>query len=341
MGDPAGLPDPGDSRRSRRLELAALVSTFPLTNIAGALGITAAVFLRGGTLARASLAAYLAWTLFDGSPARGGFRWAWRCGLTRRLRNSALWRAPARYFPVKLERTAELPAKEGPYIFVCHPHGIIGIAPMTHFGTNATGFEDVFPGIDVHLLGHSAIFRVPFFREWVLLHGHGTVDKTCCLRLLSQGHSIALAPGGAKESLDCTPGSMRLLLKSRKGFAKLALRAGATLVPVLSFGENEVYSTIRLAPGSFGRRVQDALQARLGWAVPLFFGRTLLPLLPRRQKVASIVGAPVRPPADRGSTEPTAEEVDAYHRRYCDALEALFLEHRASHGAEGMELELV
>lgn len=83
------------------------------------------------------------------------------------------------------------------------------------------------------------------------MHGHGAVSKETCLYLLRRGDSIALAPGGAKESLECVPGNMRLVLKSRKGFARLALSlstafpltaatcagTGAALVPVLGFGE--------------------------------------------------------------------------------------------------------
>eukprot|EP00969_Alexandrium_andersonii_P331082 14633994-Alexandrium_andersonii.AAC.1 len=69
---------------SRRLELAALVSTFPLHHIFGALGLVIAIARFGGPWARASLAAYLTWSFIDGSPWRGGFAWAWRSGLTRR-----------------------------------------------------------------------------------------------------------------------------------------------------------------------------------------------------------------------------------------------------------------
>jgi len=308
----------------------------------GSFGLTLTLFFAGGARVRAGLAAYLAWAwLLDRSPGRGGYGWAWRCGLTRRLRRSSFWRWSSSYFPVELKRTTVLPAEEGPYIFVSHPHGIIGIAPSTNFGTDATNFEALFPGVQVHLLGHSAILRVPFFRELVLLHGHGTVDRGCCLWLLGKGHSIALAPGGAKESLECSPGTMRLILKNRKGFAKLALRAGATLVPVLSFGENEVYRTVQLPHGSFGRRLQDTLQARLGFALPLFCGRGWCPLLPLRQRVSTVVGAPVRPSTKAIAVEPTAEEVDKLHTQYCDALQKLFYEHREGHGAGAMDLELV
>ena len=241
---------------------------------------------------------------------------------------------------VTMRATAPLPAAEGPYIFVCHPHGIIGISPMTSFGTEATGFSKLFPGNVVHLLGHSAIFRIPLFREWCLAHGHGSVDKQTCLSLLRRGHSIALAPGGAKESLECVPGTMRLFLKRRRGFARLALETGATLVPVIGFGESEVYRTIQFKPGSRCRRVQDALQAKLGFALPLFAGRGWLPLMPDRVPVCTLVGAPVRP-ADEGGAAGLEDSVAVLHAQYCEALQDLFVAHRAEYGADSVELQIV
>ena len=50
------------------------------------------------------------------------------------------------------------------------------------------------------------------------------------------GRGITIVVGGARESLDARPQSLRLVLKRRKGFVKLAIRTGADLVPVLAFG---------------------------------------------------------------------------------------------------------
>jgi len=264
-------------------------------------------------------------------------------GITRWLRGNILWRlSAAGRGPLKMERTVPLPPEEGPYIFANHPHGIIGVAIMTNFGTSVSGYETLFPRIRVHLLGASSMFRIPFFREWALLHGHASVDRSCCMDLLKRGHSIALAPGGARESLESVPGTMRLTLKKRKGFVRLALARNAALVPVLSFGENELYHTVQFKYGSWGRWCQRVLQSVTGFTVPVFVGRFwFAPLIPRHETIFTIVGAPIRPNNLISDEDVTDEAVDALHAKYCEQLQELFDKHKANHGMPDAQLEFV
>ena len=43
--------------------------------------------------------------------------------------------------------------------------------------------------------------------------------------------------GGAEESMAVIEKGMHLVLEKRKGFVREAIRAGASLVPVLAYGE--------------------------------------------------------------------------------------------------------
>ena len=65
-----------------------------------------------------------------------------------------------------------------------------------------------------------------------------------------------LVPGGAPEALNYDPSEVRLYLKRRKGFARLALEQGRPLVPVFAFGENFIYSRMPNPKGSKLRAVQ-------------------------------------------------------------------------------------
>lgn len=70
----------------------------------------------------------------------------------------------------------------------------------------------------------------------------------------------------------------------------------ASLVPVFSFGENEVFQQFRNPPGSWVRRAQEALQPVLRVALPLFHGRGGF-LLPFR--------APIHTVGERGPPAPS------------------------------------
>lgn len=64
---------------------------------------------------------------------------------------------------------------------------------------------------------------------------------------LGPGSALTIVVGGAAESLSAHPGTADLTLKRRMGFIKLAMRSGADLVPVFSFGENDVCRNVGIA----------------------------------------------------------------------------------------------
>lgn len=65
-------------------------------------------------------------------------------------------------------------------------------------------------------------------------------EKYADSSVLGPGSALTIVVGGAAESLSAHPGTADLTLKRRMGFIKLAMRSGADLVPVFSFGENDV-----------------------------------------------------------------------------------------------------
>ena len=97
--------------------------------------------------------------------------------------------------------------------------------------------------IFVSLYRLTRIFNIPFYELFLSMMGICDASKESCNYILKQGNgnSILLVLGGSKEALDARPSSEYFLtLKSRKGFIKIALANGASLVPVFSFGENDL-----------------------------------------------------------------------------------------------------
>ena len=67
-----------------------------------------------------------------------------------------------------------------------------------------------------------------------------------------------LVPGGAHEARNWSKDEIKLYLKKRKGFIKLALRFGVDIIPTFSFNEQFIYNQILAEKGKhFHNLVHD------------------------------------------------------------------------------------
>lgn len=91
---------------------------------------------------------------------------------------------------------------------------------------------------------------------------------------------------------------------------RVALTTGAHLVPVLSFGENDLFDPVAVEKHSLMWHVQQLTKAWLGFCVPLFKGQGLLgcsrglALLPKPRPIVTVVGKPVPVPKWQGDSSP-------------------------------------
>jgi len=259
---------------------------------------------------------YLIWIYgFDHSSANGGHSNAY-------FRRMKCWQYFAEYYPARLVKEADLPA-DRPYVFGYHPHGIIGMGAFATFATESTHFSENYPGISPHLLTLTSNFRVPIYRDILLHLGICSVSKRSCANILKQGpgSAICIVVGGAAESLSAHPGTADLTLKRRFGFIKIAIEHGADLVPVFSFGENDVYEQLSNEKGTTVYKLQKKFQSVFGFTLPLFHGRGLLNynfgLMPYRRAIVSVIGRPVH---IKQTDQPTKEMVEEVQARYIEEL---------------------
>lgn len=216
------------------------------------------------------------------------------------------------------------------YIFGYHPHGIIGMGAMGAIATEGASWSKMFPGIRVSLLTLINQFQVPLYREYLLSLGLASVSRRSCIALLNKGQSICIVLGGAQESLGARPGTMDLILEKRKGFVKLAMTVGNTsLVPVLGFGENDLYDQVQNDPSSTLFRLQTFLKNKIGFTLPLMHARGIFNydfgIIPYRRPINIVVGHPIEVPKIE---KPTEAQVLHYHGLYVEALFALFDAHK-------------
>lgn len=279
-------------------------------------------------------ALYFVWLVLDWqTPERGGRK-------HRFVRRWRVWEHFRDFFPIKLVKTAELNPNKN-YILGCHPHGIMSAGAFACFSTESCGFADMFPGVRASLAILAGLFRIPLFREYIMSAGLYPVSKASLIHLLSKsgkGNAVVIVIGGAAESLASSPGVNTVVMKQRKGFVRVALEFGADLVPVYSFGENELFQQVIFSDGGLGRQLQDLFKKIMGFAPCLFVGERFL-IMPYRTPITTVVGSPISVPQ---RATPTEEEVDHYHGLYMEALSKLFHEHKVSCGlSESHKLQII
>lgn len=139
------------------------------------------------------------------------------------------------------------------------------------------------------------------------------------------GRAITIVIGGARESLDSQPQKLQLVLKRRKGFVKMAIRTGADLVPVLAFGENDLYEQVQPDTHPKIHKLQLLVKKVLGFTVPLFHARGVfnydVGLMPYRKPLNIVVGRPITVVQ---SAHPLQEDIDRVHEQYVQELEAIW-----------------
>lgn len=215
--------------------------------------------------------------------------------------------------------------KDKNYLVVNHPHALFGIA-VNLWGKRLVEKYGTMPFFTVA----DIIFTLPLLRRLMVWWGATRVSAAPLKELLSQPypHNVSmLQPGGVAEmfyGVDCE----QIILEKRKGFCKVALQTGASLVPCYAFGANEIFSR-KFGPHSLLAKLSSALRTSLvfwlgRWGVPYGF-------VPINSKLVVALGAPLD--VERVA-EPSREQVEALHARYCAALKDLFDRHKARMGPE-------
>ncbi|KAG5836830.1 hypothetical protein ANANG_G00232790 [Anguilla anguilla] len=261
-------------------------------------------------------ALYTLWFIYDwNTPKQAGRRASW-------VRNWTIWTYFRDYFPIRLVKTHNLSPSRN-YIFGYHPHGIFCFGAFCNFGTDVNGFLKEFPGIRPFVTTLAGNFWMPIVRDYLMSVGICPVTRTTIDYILSQNGTV--------------------VLKNRKGFVKVALQKGADLVPVYSFGENEVYRQLVFEEGSQWRRLQEKAQKLLGFAPCLFHGRGLFSpeswgFMPYCKPITSVVGQPITVPKIEN---PSKEVVDRYHTMYMDSLRELFDKYKTQFGLKESEVLMI
>jgi hypothetical protein len=203
-------------------------------------------------------------------------------------------------------------------LYVWSPHAMMSISSVM-YNTGLCRHPAYMPN---HLVSIPLFHYVPVLSDITRYFGIIASDYRSIEKTLSKKESVSVLMGGVREMSMVEHFKIRLCIKKRRGIFRLALTTGTPLVPVLTFGENELFSQAR-------SEVLDQINAylfeTLGMHIPLPTVRSLLnwfelsyrPLKPIR----SYTGKPI---IVKQMAQPTEQDITDLRQAYIKGVKDLF-----------------
>lgn len=209
---------------------------------------------------------------------------------------------------------------------VCYfPHSLYPgcILPIREYFSRTAGSFMLHTGVD-------AILYIPFLRRYTSWWGLTSVSKKKLkknLQLPYPYNILVLNPDGI-VGMFYGIDREQIVLAKRKGFCKIALQTGVSLVPCYVFGANELYNRY-WGPRSLARKLSSKFRVSIAY----WSGRIGVPFgfIPKKGKLVIALGHPIHVTK---ISNPTQEEVEALHAQFVEAIKALYDRHKYRMGKD-------
>lgn len=132
-------------------------------------------------------------------------------------------------------------------------------------------------------LALESLFDVPILKKFLYECGMVAGSRESACELLDRGELCIAYPGGSRDSLKGRSQKYKLMWGERRGFAHVAIRSGASVVPIAAIGPDDAFPLQ-------SRRGHLAADWLGGYKIPLF-----VPVA-RRVPFTFHVGEPLAPP---------------------------------------------
>ena len=189
----------------------------------------------------------------------------------------------------------------------------VGIQWWRRFGTDRP----------LHGTAHDALMASPLIGSYFRKMGVLPAAPDSIASALEAGHDVALWPGGEIDSLRPWTDRDQAVLAGRKGFIRMAIRAGVPIVPIATVGGPDSMPVL-----ARGRRLAKALQldkvARLkrfpiSIQAPWGISPAMLPELPLPTKIRTAFQPPVKLSRDPAK----AKDDDYVERKYDEVQQSI------------------
>jgi len=199
------------------------------------------------------------------------------------------------YHRAEVHGIERIPA--GPALYVGN-HNALAYTPDS-FIFGAAAFRAHGIGAMPYGLGHELAISLPLVHELVVPLGAVRASHDNAMRIFAEGHKVLVYPGGDFDAMRPFRHRDRIVFGGRRGYVRLALRAGVPIVPIVAQGAQStlvVIDDLRWLPRLTGL---DRLLRVKVWPICLAmpWGLVALPMfpyLPFPSKIRIEVMEPVR-----------------------------------------------
>ncbi|HEX8745455.1 MAG TPA: lysophospholipid acyltransferase family protein [Thermoleophilaceae bacterium] len=182
----------------------------------------------------------------------------------------------------------------------------VGLQWWRHFGDERT----------LHGTAHDALMAAPGIGSYFRRMGVLPAAPDSISAALAAGHDVALWPGGEVDSLRPWVKRDEAILAGRKGFVRMAIRAGVPIVPIATVGGPDsmpvLFSGRRLARALQLDRIARLKMFPIAVSAPWGIGPALLPEIPLPTKIRTAFQEPITLSKDSAK----ADDEDYVDRKY-------------------------
>jgi hypothetical protein len=237
----------------------------------------------------------------DPATTRGNRNWEW----FRRLK---MWRFLwSWWFPISYHWQYHRFQMNTKYVFIVHPNPYnLGML----MGLGLHGDQETMTSLNLLWMAPRILLKIPGLRDLLLWSGAVDHDQGNLVDLMNRGHSVALCPNGMKDALMIEEDSI-CITKARREIFSFACEMGAELVPVLIYGEAELYDCKSWGPLDYFRVIS---LNKIGVPWPTIATGHMKTFLPKRRELHVYIGSP---------TEALGKQPDAVMDEFYRSLETL------------------
>jgi 2-acylglycerol O-acyltransferase 2 len=204
-------------------------------------------------------------------------------------------------------------------ILIWHPHGLMSVTSAIHnaFGLTSESYTPT------KIVSLDLYHRIPILKD-VMRNLNVVSSNYDSIKETLQKESVSIMLGGVKEILNTESHQMICVIENRTGIFRMALETGSPLVPVITYGENELFSPVR---NDILDSINATLYSMFRIALPIPTWNSLKnwvnlykePLQP----ITTYVGKPI---LVSKVENPTKKNIEDLRETYIQALKSLFSE---------------